>query len=281
MRETWRKFRRNRLALVGLGVIALYALMAAGAPWVAPYAPQEMTAGSELAGPGRAHWLGADDAGRDILSRIVHGARISLQVALAAVAIALVAGTGLGLLAGYFGRFVDTALSRLIDMMLSLPDILLALVLVAILGAAAAGGSMMHVVVAIGIVYTPIFARIARGSVLQVKENAYIEAARALGMGHVRIMLRHVLPNITAPLVVQTTLSLAFAILAEAALSFLGLGVGADPRRPSWGMMLNEGTQFMQLAWWMAVFPGLAITLAVFSFNVLGDGLRDALDPRE
>jgi peptide/nickel transport system permease protein len=174
--------------------------------------------------------------------------------------------------AGYFGGAVDALISRFTDGLLAFPDILLALAIMAALGA-----STTNVMLAIGIVYTPIFARIARGAVLQVKQNAFIEAARALGMGHCRIMARHVLPNIAAPLIVQTTLSLAFAILVEAALSFLGLGV--EPDASSWGIMLNDGKEWMELAWWVPLFPGVAITLAVFSFNVLGDHLRDVFDP--
>jgi peptide/nickel transport system permease protein len=273
MLEIWQRFRRNRLALIGFAVISIYVLLAIFAPLIAPYSPYVGDPDAARAEPGPRHWLGADHLGRDILSRVIFGARISLQVAFVAVAIALVAGTLLGISAGYFGRWIDTALSRVIDTMLSFPDILLALTIMAILGA-----STLNVMLAIGIVYIPIFARIARGSALQVRENAFVEAARALGIGHVRILLRHILPNITAPLVIQTTLSLAFAILAEAALSFLGLGV--EPRTPSWGVMLNQGKDYMETAWWMAVFPGIAITLAVFSFNVMGDGLRDALDPR-
>lgn len=272
MGEKLSRFLSNRLAVAGAMLIGVFVLMAIFAPWLAPHDPQSMQA-DILASPSSQNWLGADYQGRDILSRIIHGARVSLWVGIVSVGIALSAGTAIGVLAGYFGGWIDSAMSRLTDTLLSFPDIFLALVIMAILGE-----STTNVMVAIGIVYTPIFARIARGSVLQVKANAFIEAARALGVGHGRIMLRHVLPNIGAPLIVQTTLSLAFAVLAEAALSFLGFGV--EPDAATWGVMLNDGKDWMELAWWTAVFPGIAITLAVFSFNVLGDGLRDALDPR-
>lgn len=204
---------------------------------------------------------------------MVYGARISFKVGLISVGIALTAGVVIGAVAGYYGRWVDTALSRVIDILFSFPDILLALVIMAVLGA-----SLTNVMIAIGIVYTPIFARITRGTVLEIKESLFIDAARVLGAGRLTILRRHILPNAMAPIIVQTTLSLAFAILAEAALSFIGLGV--EPDTPSWGIMLNEGKDWMEAAWWIAVFPGLAITLAVLGFNVLGDGLRDALDPR-
>ncbi len=264
---------RNRLALAGGVFIALLIVLALGAPVVAPYDPLAMDGEAILAAPGAAHWLGTDRFGRDILSRILHGARLSLWVGIVSVSLSLVVGTTIGLVAGYFGRWVDSALSRGIDTLLAFPDILLALAIMAVLGA-----STTNVMIAIGIVYIPIFARIARGATLQIKSSTYIEAARALGIRHRRILARHILPNIASPLIVQTTLSLAFAILAEAALSFLGLGV--EPDAPSWGVMLAEGKDWMELAWWVAVFPGIALTLAVLSFNLLGDGLRDALDPQ-
>ncbi len=273
MNDVWYRFSRNKLAVFGLLVIGLYLVCALGARWIAPYDPYEMRVESVLREPGAEHWLGADPFGRDMFSRIVHGSRISLRVGLIAVSIALSAGTVLGMLAGYFGRWIDGLLSRVVDVMFSFPDILLALVIMAILGP-----STTNVMIAIGIVYTPIFARIARGSVLSVKNAMFVEAARAIGVGHFMIMFRHILPNILAPLIIQTTLSFAFAILAEAALSFLGLGV--EPDAPSWGIMLNEGKNWMEHGWWVAVFPGVAITLAVLSFNVVGDGLRDALDPK-
>ncbi len=264
--------RAHPAAAVGAGVVGLYVLLALAAPWVAPYDPYAMHPQDVLARPGSAHLLGTDPFGRDVLSRVIYGTRTALLVGLVSVSIALAAGGTLGLIAGYFGGMIDGVLSRLNDGLLSFPDILLALAIMAVLGASTA-----NVMIAIGIVYTPIFARIARGAALQVCQQPYIEAARAIGLGHVRIMFRHILPNVAAPLVVQTTLSLAFAVLAEAALSFLGLGV--EPDAPSWGVMLNEGRAWIELAWWIPLFPGLAITLAALSFNLLGDGLRDALDP--
>nr|WP_256558267.1 ABC transporter permease [Halobacillus sp. A1] len=232
-----------------------------------------MAPDARFAEPSLAHFLGTDQFGRDILSRIIYGSRISLQVGIISVGLSFVLGTLIGVVAAYYGKWVDAALSRLTDVMFSFPDILLALVIMAILGP-----SLTNLMIAVGIVYTPIFARIARGSVLSIKNSLFIEAARSMGVSNLKIMWKHILPNSMAPLIVQVTLSFAFAILAEAALSFLGLGVSPDT--PSWGIMLSEGKSWMESAWWIAVFPGIAITLAVFSFNVMGDGLRDALDPR-
>ncbi len=263
---------RGRLARAGAVAVVVYAVVALAAPLIAPYDPYSMQVDHVLSPPGLHHWFGTDSLGRDVLSRVLYGARISLGVSVLSVAIALVLGTAIGLCAGYFGRWVDGTLSRLVDLMFSFPDILLALVVIAILGA-----SLVNLTVAIGIVYTPIFARIARGAVLVVKRSDYVEAARATGAGDLRVMLRHILPNTLGPIIVQTSLSLAFAVLAEAALTYLGLG--AEPDTPSWGMMLNQGTAWMQQAWWVALFPGLAITATVLGFNLLGDGLRDALDP--
>jgi peptide/nickel transport system permease protein len=264
--------RASTPALAAAAFVALVAVVAVTAPLLATHEPLAISRAA-LQPPGADHWLGTDQLGRDIFSRILYGTRISLRVAAGAVSLALLAGTLIGLLAGYFGRWLDAALSRLTDVMFSLPDILLALVVMAVLGQ-----SLGNLTLAIAIVYTPIFARVCRGAVLSVRQQPYIEAARALGVSHMRIIARHVLPNVLGPLIVQTTLSLAFAILAEAALSFLGLSGQTDA--PSWGPMLRQGKDFMEIAWWLAVFPGLAITLTVLSFNVLGDALRDALDPR-
>jgi len=274
MTEMWRTFSRNRLAGVGGALLVLLAAVAVAAPLVAthdPYATQR----AQLAPPGADHWLGTDDLARDVYSRVVYGTRISLRVAASAVALAMVAGSLAGLVAGFFGRWIDTVLSRITDIMFALPEILLALVVVAILGQ-----GLDKVTLAIAIVYTPIFARVTRGAVLRVMTEPYVEAARALGCGSWRICFRHVLPNALGPVIVQATLSLAFAILAEAALSFLGLTGEAD--LPSWGLMLKDGKDDMirHGAWWLAVFPGLAITFTVLSFNLVGDGLRDALDPK-
>ncbi|AJY74251.1 ABC transporter permease [Paenibacillus beijingensis] len=272
MKEIWYRFRKNKLALTGFLFIAAFALTALLASLVSPYDPYAL--GTQMLGaPSAKHWLGTDQLGRDILSRIVYGTRISLHVGAVSVSIALAAGVVMGVLAGYFGGKTDAVISRVVDVLFSIPDILLALAVMAVLGA-----STTNLMVAIGIVYTPIFARIARGAVLAMRDSLYIEAARSIGVGHLAIMRRHVLPNILGPVIVQVTLSFAFAILSEASLSFLGLG--AEPDMPSWGVMLSEGKDWMESAWWIAVFPGIAITLAVLSFNILGDGLRDALDPR-
>ncbi len=270
--RVWTSLRASKPALAAAVFAGVVAIVALAAPLLATHEPLAISRDA-LQGPGADYWLGTDQLGRDIFSRILYGTRISLRVAAGAVSLALLAGTLIGLLAGYFGRWLDAALSRLTDVMFSLPDILLALVVMAVLGQ-----SLGNLMLAIAIVYTPIFARVCRGAVLSVRQQPYIEAARALGVGHMRIILRHVLPNVLGPLIVQITLSLAFAILAEAALSFLGLSGQTDA--PSWGLMLRQGKDFMEIAWWLAVFPGLAITLTVLSFNILGDALRDALDPR-
>lgn len=273
MKEIWNRFRKNKLAFIGLICISLFLFVALLAPFVSPYDPYKMDGTVMLSSPSSAHWLGTDQFGRDILSRIMYGAQISIKVGVISVGIALFFGVFIGVCAGFFGKWTDSILSRVTDILFAFPDIVLALAIMAILGP-----SLTNVMIAIGIVYTPIFARIARGAVLSIKDSLYIEAARSIGVGPFTIIRKHVLPNIIAPLIVQTTLSFAFAILAEAALSFLGLGV--QPDTPSWGIMLNEGKGWMESAWWIAVFPGVAITLAVLSFNTMGDGLRDALDPR-
>lgn len=265
--------RAHRPAAIGLGLLALLAGFALAAPLLAPFDPLAIHGESMLAPPGPDHWLGADQLGRDLFTRLLYGARISFQVAVFSVALSLGLGTLIGGVAGFAGGWVDAVLSRVVDVLFSIPDILLALAIMAVLGPA-----LPNLVLALGIVYTPIFARIARGAVMDLRHAEYIEAARSIGCGPVSIFLRHVLPGILAPLTVQATLSFAFAILAEAALSFLGLGV--EPDMPSWGILLNQGKDLMERAWWIAVFPGLAITVTVFCLNVVGDGLRDALDPR-
>lgn len=264
--------KQNKLAGAAFVVVLAYILIALVAPLIAPYPPLAIS-NQNLAPPSFHHLLGTDQLGRDVLSRIIFGSRISLRVAFLSVAFALVLGATLGLIAGYFGGWVDTLLSRCTDVMFAVPEILMALIVMAILGQ-----GLNNITLAIGIVYVPIFARICRAAVLHVKTQPYIQAAHALAIPHFRIMFRHILPNIAGPLIVQTTLSLAFAILAQAALSFLGLGGQAD--MPAWGVMLRDGKDWMLQAWWTALFPGIAITLAVFSLNILGDALRDALDPR-
>lgn len=270
----WRVFRGDRLACIAFWILAVFILAGLCAPWIAPYDPYHMDPAGLLKPPSIAHWLGTDRFGRDILSRILHGARISLKVGGVSVGIALLAGTALGVLAGFFRRRLDWIISRLLDVMLSFPEVLLALTAIAVLGP-----SLNNMMLAIGIVYTPLFARITRASTLSLREAPFVEAARAEGSGSGRIIARHILPNAFAPLIVQTSLSFAFACLAEATLSFLGFGV--EPDVPSWGIMLSEGKDWMESAWWVAVFPGAAITLVVLSFHLIGDGLRSALDPRE
>ena len=265
---------RNRAALAGLVIVAVLVAVGAAADRLPLPSPLRMIPQDRMAGPSWTLPLGADTFGRDLLARLVHGTRLSLEVAFASVLSALVAGSALGLLAGYAGGRVDQVLMRTMDVFFSFPAVLLALGIVAALGPHPA-----NVVLAISVVYTPIFARVVRGPVLSLKEREFIEASRALGAAAGRIVVRHLLPNLASVLVVQTSIALSWAILTEASLSFLGLS--AQPPAPSWGAMLNEGRQNLELAPHLAVFPGLAIMLAVLGFNLLGDGLRDALDPRQ
>ena len=263
---------KNPLGAVGAGLITVLLLTAALAGVLAPFDPSAQIA-RRLTGPAGVYLLGTDELGRDILSRIIYGTRISLYVGVVSVGIALGIGGTLGLLAGYFGGWVDNLLMRLMDVMFAIPSLVLAIAITGILGP-----NLTNAMIAIGLVYTPTFARVVRGPVLSVVQHEYVAAARTVGARHGRIVLRHVLPNVTAPIIVQTTLSLSTAILTEAVLSFLGLGT--QPPEPSWGTMLGTGRKFMETAPWVAVFPGFAIMLAVLGFNLLGDGLRDALDPR-
>lgn len=264
--------RRSPLSIAGGAVVLGFIAMAALAPVLAPYAPDDQIA-RRLVAPQAVYPLGTDEFGRDILSRIVYGARISLWVGVVSVGIALAGGATSGLLAGYFRGRLDLWLMRVMDVMFSIPPIILAITLTGILGP-----GLTNAMVAIGLVYLPTFARIARGPVLAVVGCEYVEAARAAGAGAGRVICLHVLPNVTAPLIVQTTLALSTAILAEATLSFLGLGI--QPPDPSWGTMLGTGRKYMELAPWVAIFPGAAVMLLVLGFNLLGDGLRDILDPR-
>ena len=265
---------RNRAALAGLLIVGVFLAVGVAADRLPLPSPLRMVPQDRMAGPSWALPLGADVFGRDLLARLVHGARLSLEVAFASVLAALVGGSALGLTAGYAGGRIDQVLMRVMDVFFSFPAVLLALGIVAALGPHPA-----NVVLAIAVVYTPIFARVVRGPVLALKEREFVEASRALGAPAVRIVGRHILPNLASVLVVQTSIALSWAILTEASLSFLGLS--AQPPTPSWGAMLNEGRQNLELAPHLAVFPGLAIMLAVLGFNLLGDGLRDALDPRQ
>ncbi len=272
-----RTFLSNRLALSGVIIMSLFILMAVFAPLVAPYDPLAQNLTEKFAGPSLAHPFGQDELGRDILSRIIYGARISLTAGLAAVALATVVGTIVGLVAGYFGRWPDSLLMRVMDVLLAFPSILLAIVIVSILGP-----SLPNAMLAIGIVFIPQIARVVRSAVISVRERDYIEAERAIGAGDVQIVLSGVLPNSMAPLTVQATLTLGTAILDIAYLSFLGLGARAPT--PEWGAMLTDafrsGYGVFVEGQHAIIFPGIAIALAVLSVNFIGDGLRDALDPR-
>jgi peptide/nickel transport system permease protein len=272
-RSAARRLRRNRGAIAGLYLVVALVVVALFAGRVAPYDPVKINPDSALQAPGRQFLLGTDTLGRDILSRLVHGARISLRVGLVSVGIAAALGTTLGLFAGYYGRWLDLGIMRFIDLLLAFPNVLLALAIIAILGP-----SIFNLMIAVGISATPAYARLVRGSVLSAKENTYVEAARAVGCDDRLIIWRHILPNVLAPLIVLSTLGMAGAILTGAALSFLGLGV--QPPTPEWGVMLSDGRNYLRRAWWITTFPGVAIMLTVLAINMLGDGLRDALDPR-
>jgi peptide/nickel transport system permease protein len=272
-RRALRRLVRRRGALVGLALIVFFVVLAIAAPYVSPDDPLKTNFLLLRKPPTDVHLFGTDEIGRDVLSRVIWGARASLLAGLVSVSIALALGVPLGLLAGYVGRWVDALISRLSDAVLSCPPLILAISLAYTLGP-----SLSSVMIAIGVTYTPVFVRLTRAQVLAVKVEDYIEAARAVGNSHLRIALRHVLPNVIPPLLVQATLSIAAAIIAEASLSFLGLG--QQPPAPSWGSMLNVAKNYLDNAPWMAVWPGLSIFLVVMSFNLLGDGLRDALDPR-
>ncbi|HET9017072.1 MAG TPA: ABC transporter permease [Thermomicrobiaceae bacterium] len=259
-------------AMIGLALVLVVVLIAIAAPVIAPN-PPDLQLAQPLLRPGQGFWLGTDEFGRDELSRLFYGARVSLYVGVLSVAIALAFGATSGLVAGFYGGLVDTVVMRVMDILFSLPAIVLAIAITAILGP-----SLTNAMVAIGIVFAPRFARITRGPTLAVAGLPYIDAARTIGVRDRRIILRHVLPNVSAPLIVQITISLSSAILTEAALSFLGLGT--QPPTPSWGFMLNSARQYMLVDPWVAILPGLAIALTVLGFNLLGDGLRDILDPR-
>lgn len=265
---------RHPRILIGGTFVVVLVLLALAAPFVAPYDPMQVDMSVSLEPPSGAHWLGTDDLGRDVLSRTIWGSRVSLSVGLIAVGIGLGIGVTLGLISGYVGGLFDLIAMRGIDALLAFPALILAISITAALGP-----QIQNAMIAIGVVAVPLYTRLTRGQVLSVREREYVTAARTLGAGPFRIVLRHIFPNVTNPLIVQGTLSIAFAILAEASLSFLGLG--AQPPTPTWGADLNYSRGYLaNLKWWMSVGPGLGIFLAVFSFNFLGDALRDALDPR-
>ena len=264
---------RRRGAMLGLAIVLFFIAIALFAPLIAPYDPVQTSWTAVRKAPSAAYWFGTDELGRDVLSRVIWGSRASLMAGLVSVCISMALGVPIGLLAGYMGGWVDGLISRFTDAMLAVPFLILAIALAAFLGP-----SLTNAMVAIGVSAMPVFIRLTRAQVLSVKVEDYVEAARAVGNPHWRIALRHILPNTLPPLIVQATLTIATAIIAEASLSFLGLG--QQPPAPSWGSMLNTAKDYIDNAPWMAIWPGLSIFLLVLSFNLLGDGLRDALDPR-
>ncbi|TDK39740.1 ABC transporter permease [Rhizobium deserti] len=266
--------KRNRSALAGLCIVLFFAFLAVAAPLLPIPDPIATSWSAIRKAPSAAHWLGTDDLGRDILSRMIWGAQASLMAGVFSVAIAIVIGVPFGLLAGYFGGWVDMVISRVTEALLAMPFLIMAIALAAFLGP-----SLTNAMIAIGLSAMPLFVRLTRGQVLAVKTEDYVEGARSVGLNHLEIMVRYILPNVLAPIIVQATLTVATAIIAEASLSFLGLG--QQPPAPSWGSMLNVAKNFLSQAPWMAMWPGIAIFLVVIGFNLLGDGLRDALDPRE
>jgi ABC-type dipeptide/oligopeptide/nickel transport system permease subunit len=271
--RAWRRFRHHPPAMIGLGIILTFVLLAVLAPVISPYDPNAQDLASSIQGPSASHWLGTDQLGRDIATRLMYGTRISLLIGVLAVLIGLVIGVPLGMIAGYYGGWADLAISRFADMMFAFTSILLALTLVAVLGV-----SLQNVIIAVGISVIPVIIRLVRSSVLSLREEPYVEAARALGASNLRIITRHVFRNSLTPVLVHGTLSIGVSILLAAGLGFLGLGVQSPTAE--WGTMLGEGRQFIFSAPHLTTFPGIAIFLAILAFNLLGDGLRDALDPR-
>jgi peptide/nickel transport system permease protein len=272
-RDRWGDLKRNRLAFLGILIVASVVVIAVLGPWIEIHDPLKQNLTNRLQSPTREHILGTDQFGRDVWARVVNGARISLLVGIIAVGIGIIVGTPIGAISGYYRGKVDEVIMRFMDSFLAFPPILLALVVVAILGS-----SLFHTMIAIGIVYIPRFARVIRGSVLVEREKEYVEAGKMIGESNVSILFRQILPNCMSPLIVQSTVFIAYAILTEAALSFLGLGIA--PPNPSWGSMLNEARSFIESNPLLAIIPGLSISLTVLGFNLFGDGLRDILDPR-
>ena len=272
--RAWRLLAGNPVPVLSAVVLAAVVVIALTASFITPYGVNDVDVPQALRPPSGAHWMGTDELGRDVLSRVLMGVQASMKVAVVSVAFAAVVGVTLGVLAGYRGGWLDTVVMRIVDVMFAFPVLLLALAIVAVLGP-----GLTTTILAIGVVYVPIFARVARASTLSVRVEPYVAMSRTMGTGSGFILIRHILPNITGPLIVQTSLSLAFAILSEAALSFLGLGL--QPPQPSLGRMIFDSQGFVTLAWWMAVFPGLAIFVIVLACNLLGDGLRDVLNPKQ
>jgi peptide/nickel transport system permease protein len=272
--SSWRLLLGNPVTVASAIVLVVIAVVAVTAQWIAPFGINDIDVPNALRPPSGEHWFGTDELGRDVFSRVLVAIQASMRVAVVSVAFAVVVGVTIGIVAGYRGGWLDTVFMRVVDVMFAFPVLLLALAVVAILGP-----GVTTTILAIGIVYTPIFARVARASTLSVRVEPYVAVSRTMGTGDLYILARHVLPNIAGPLIVQTSLSLAFAILSEAALSFLGLGI--QPPEPSLGRMIFDSQGFVTMAWWMAVFPGAAIFVAVLAFNLLGDGMRDVLDPKQ
>ncbi len=272
--RSWGKFKRNRSAMLGAVIVSFFVLVAVCAPLLTAYDPVQVSFSAIRKVPSAAHWFGTDELGRDIFSRMVFGTRASLMAGMSSVLIALVVGVPFGLLAGYFGGWADGCISRVTEALFSIPFLILAIALAAFLGP-----SLINAMIAIGVSAAPLFIRLTRGQVLSIKNEDYVQSTRSLGASNTRIVVHHILPNIMPALIVQATILIASAIIAEASLSFLGLGL--QPPNPSWGSMLNTAKNFMTQAPWMSVFPGSAIFMVVFGFNLLGDGLRDALDPRQ
>jgi len=272
-REFWARLKRNRMAMTGLALVLGLFVVSVGAPWLAPYDPNRIDLKQVLMPPSPAHYLGTDTLGRDVLSRIIYGSRVSLKVGFVAVGLATLIGLLVGALAGYYGGWVDQALMRLVDLMLCFPAFFLILAVIAVLEP-----SIWNIMAVIGLTGWMGVARLVRAEFLSLREREFVTAARALGAGDVRLILRHMLPNALAPVMVSATLGVAGAILTESALSFLGLGV--QPPTPSWGNILTAGKDNIEIAWWLSVFPGLAILVTVMSYNLLGEGIREAIDPR-
>ncbi|MGO8762175.1 MAG: oligopeptide ABC transporter permease [Desulfobaccales bacterium] len=272
-REFWARLQRNRMAMIGLGLVLGLFLVSIFAPWLAPYDPNSINLKEVLMPPSPAHYLGTDTLGRDVLSRIIFGSRVSLKVGFVAVGLATLIGLFVGALAGYYGGWVDQGLMRLVDLMLCFPAFFLILAVIAVLEP-----SIWNIMVVIGLTGWMGVARLVRAEFLSLREREFVTAARALGASDTRLILRHMLPNALAPVMVSATLGVAGAILTESALSFLGLGV--QPPTPSWGNILTAGKDNIEIAWWLSVFPGLAILVTVMSYNLLGEGIREAIDPR-
>ncbi|RFU60750.1 nickel transporter permease [Peribacillus glennii] len=272
-KEAWKSFKKNKLAIVGFSIVVFFILLAIFAPLLAPHDIAKQELANKHIPPSAEHWFGTDEFGRDILSRIIYGARISLWVGFLSVAGSVIVGSFLGIIAGYYGKWIDAIISRIFDIILAFPSILLAIAVVSVLGP-----SLRNALIAIAIINVPTFGRLLRSRVLSVKEEEYVTAAKAIGMKDSRILIHHILPNSLAPIIVQGTLAIATAIIECAALGFLGMG--AQPPTPEWGKMLADSRAFIIEAPWTVLFPGLAIMLTVLGFNLMGDGLRDALDPR-